>query len=615
MKMILKRLVTALSLLLLTSSIVLAQNPFTATGTLSAAATSVTLNLGGYVGVGVQVTGTCGSCTLNFEATLDGTNWVAVNMTPPSSTTAVTTATAVGAWNGAIVGRTFRVRMSARSSGSFVINIRATPVSASSDGGGGGGTPGGSDTQVQFNDGDLFGGDAGLTFLKGPDTLTVVGSVVTPFVTSADTSTVRYGYVSLSDGSVELASQHDAFGASMTLSAEGWLAPNTDNVYDLGNEFQAWRTGYFGTSLEGGGTALINDVAGVGIGTAGQSNSARFGSASGGSLVWESTDPDNAYINLSGGNNAGIGDFTLTVQNPVGPVLAANLLLNATYANLASAGTVYITSDANGDFPTLTLGVDGALTWSGALPISAVGLTRDGDDLIISTTTSGNIIASAVGYISLVSDSNYEVRLTPDGQLLTPGFNSNQTSTEFFGSVIATDFANNSGDLYITTNSGALYAQSSSNIGLNSSDGGTASLNMTGGEIYLNANEAGKRIYMTSNTGVVANAPVTATAFTTAGSSPAVANIGANSCGTTAATPGGTDNAPTITVGATAGTACRLTFDTTAPNGWNCTWSNKSTHTLAATPFQSADTATTADVTAATAFGAGDVLTGTCFAR
>ena len=37
---------------------------------------------------------------------------------------------------------------------------------------GGGGSPGGSDTQVQFNDGGVFGGDAGLTFNKTTDALT-----------------------------------------------------------------------------------------------------------------------------------------------------------------------------------------------------------------------------------------------------------------------------------------------------------------------------------------------------------------------------------------------------------------------------------------------------------
>lgn len=39
------------------------------------------------------------------------------------------------------------------------------------------GTPGGSDTQVQFNDVGAFGGDAGLTYDKTTDTLTVAGNV------------------------------------------------------------------------------------------------------------------------------------------------------------------------------------------------------------------------------------------------------------------------------------------------------------------------------------------------------------------------------------------------------------------------------------------------------
>lgn len=39
----------------------------------------------------------------------------------------------------------------------------------------GGGTPGGSNTQVQFNDSSAFGGDAGLTYNKTTDALTVAG--------------------------------------------------------------------------------------------------------------------------------------------------------------------------------------------------------------------------------------------------------------------------------------------------------------------------------------------------------------------------------------------------------------------------------------------------------
>ena len=43
--------------------------------------------------------------------------------------------------------------------------------------GGGGGTPGGTNTQVQFNDGGAFGGDAGLVFNKTTNKLTAGGDV------------------------------------------------------------------------------------------------------------------------------------------------------------------------------------------------------------------------------------------------------------------------------------------------------------------------------------------------------------------------------------------------------------------------------------------------------
>lgn len=55
--------------------------------------------------------------------------------------------------------------------------------------GGGGGTPGGSDTQVQFNDGGAFGGDAGLTYNKTTDVLTAGGVNVTGLTVSSAVAT------------------------------------------------------------------------------------------------------------------------------------------------------------------------------------------------------------------------------------------------------------------------------------------------------------------------------------------------------------------------------------------------------------------------------------------
>jgi hypothetical protein len=58
-------------------------------------------------------------------------------------------------------------------------------------GGGGGGTPGGSDTQVQFNDGGTFGGDAGLTYNKTTDELTLAGDINLDDGVGGNTTTIQ----------------------------------------------------------------------------------------------------------------------------------------------------------------------------------------------------------------------------------------------------------------------------------------------------------------------------------------------------------------------------------------------------------------------------------------
>ena len=76
----------------------------------------------------VQITGTF-SATITFGATCDSTNWVALHMQPvgaaPATTTAVTTATAVGIWNASTQAYSgIRARCSTYSSGSPVITLK-----------------------------------------------------------------------------------------------------------------------------------------------------------------------------------------------------------------------------------------------------------------------------------------------------------------------------------------------------------------------------------------------------------------------------------------------------------------------------------------------------------
>jgi hypothetical protein len=67
------------------------------------------------------------------------------------------------------------------------------------------------------------------------------------------------------------------------------------------------------------------------------------------------------------------------------------------------------------------------------------------------------------------------------------------------------------------------------------------------------------------------------TTFLTSGSGMGVANVGANSCGTSAATIVGNNNLFTFTVGATAGTQCRVAFTVTAANAWGAVCNDDTT--------------------------------------
>jgi hypothetical protein len=91
------------------------------------------------------------------------------------------------------------------------------------------------------------------------------------------------------------------------------------------------------------------------------------------------------------------------------------------------------------------------------------------------------------------------------------------------------------------------------------------------------------------------------------GATPTVSNTSANSCGTTAATIAGKDDAWVITVGATAGTSCTITFDLAAPTRRICTAQDETAGALATVKY----TDTTHSVVSGT-FAAADKISGVC---
>lgn len=83
---------------------------------------------GSYATLALQVQGIT-TATITWEATIDGTNWVAVQATPLTTGTAATTATADGLFRVNVTGLvSFRARISAYTSGTITVTGYLTAI-------------------------------------------------------------------------------------------------------------------------------------------------------------------------------------------------------------------------------------------------------------------------------------------------------------------------------------------------------------------------------------------------------------------------------------------------------------------------------------------------------
>lgn len=101
-------------------------NLLKSTTTVAAANDAATVSGFPSVGVvGIQITGTMTATTISFEATVDGTNYVALNCIPSNSATPASTSAAVGAWTVNSGGYTaIRARCSTFVSATPVLTVR-----------------------------------------------------------------------------------------------------------------------------------------------------------------------------------------------------------------------------------------------------------------------------------------------------------------------------------------------------------------------------------------------------------------------------------------------------------------------------------------------------------
>jgi hypothetical protein len=138
-------------------------------------------------------------------------------------------------------------------------------------------TPGGSTTQVQFNDGGVFNGTSGLIFIKGTNTLT------TGTLTLTNALGIAYGGTGKTTGAVTVI-------VTQTFSASGTYTPNANMLYAM---VEAWGGG-------GGSGGAVGPAIGASSGGGGAGAYSR-------KTMSKATIGSSQTVTIGGGGSAGSG--------------------------------------------------------------------------------------------------------------------------------------------------------------------------------------------------------------------------------------------------------------------------------------------------------------------
>lgn len=240
--------------------------------------------------------------------------------------------------------------------------------------GGGGGTPGGSDTQVQFNDASAFGGDAGFTYNKTTDALTLAGAL------TVDTDTL--------------------------------VVDATNNRVGIGTTDPADNLDVYDATASG----IYNRVSGVGANWLTTATQSQFGTYS--NIPLQIKTNDTARIYITAGGNVGIGTTGPGAKLEVAGVTGTTKALIAN--NGTSTGNIFEAQD-NGT-PVFTV-ADGGVIYaenSSSLRYSPVSNTLS---ISADRAQSGNELA-------LVVSSDLGVRVANISHDGSAFFNKVQLSTD-----------------------------------------------------------------------------------------------------------------------------------------------------------------------------------------
>lgn len=210
--------------------------------------------------------------------------------------------------------------------------------------GGSGGTPGGSDTQVQFNDSSAFAGNAGFVYNKTTNVLTLtgqvtVGSLVIPTVSQVASSPILDLAQTWNNGAVTFT----AAKISITNSASASNSIIWDLSVGATSVFSVMKSGVFGLNSAGSGNF-------AGVGTTESSGVLRTGFKTFGDRLDFYTNGSSKFSILNG-VGLGIANFTALQFSSGGDGTSAfdtGILRNG-------AGVLEINSGTGGTFRDLKL--------------------------------------------------------------------------------------------------------------------------------------------------------------------------------------------------------------------------------------------------------------------
>jgi hypothetical protein len=322
-----------------------------------------------------------------------------------------------------------------------------------------GSAPSGSDTYVQFNDGGNLGGDAGLTYNKTTDTLTISGDLA---VNGGDITTSSSNASVFDTGATTV----NAFGGATTLNIgyDGTSTNNTTNIAVSTIASGVTRTVNIGTGglsgvsninigYNGGGTTSLNSATIVG----GSSTQALF------NTVATTINFGGASTNLTMGSTTG----TTTTRNPT---LIVGNGSNAGTIKTPSTGSLNLTTGAiNSGGTSANIVITGDADGAGVVQIN-------GGDLYLGQKVDADPTVFPVNIIFEGSTADgFETTLT----LVDPTADRTITLPDATGTVITT------GNLTSITSTGTISSGTWNGTAISTSYGGTGLTSYTAGDLLF----------------------------------------------------------------------------------------------------------------------------------